>query len=342
MFYPRQHRLFCLSITAVVGTGVIVVTPVAARLPAVSVADVLLTAGDEEQITLDLVRHANVTGPQHTVGSYLPGYPLSETGQEQAQTLADQLAPQGPYAGIYAGENIRMPETVQPLADQLGMDVQILPGLNEIPGGIYNYDPIASPGGILYLGTLAAWILGLESVPMPGSSDINGVAFEESFSNAVQTIYDNTVSGDGPTIDVAASGAAAISAWALMNVDNPDLSTLIPLVLGQVSAGKDFLPETGTVVLRGDPDDGWTLVSFNGQPFPQDPGLLTELFVDVRDLITAPQRAAYDIFEAVLGGDPATIEDAFQTGLQNVGAAVVQFPESVINDLIEAVSNLGT
>jgi hypothetical protein len=109
-----------------------------------------------------------------------------------------------------------------------------------------------------------------------------------------------------------------------------------------VSAGKDFLPEAGSVVVRGDPDDGWTLVSFDGQPFPQDPGLLTELFVDVRDLITAPQRAAYDIFEAVLGGDPTTIEDAFQTGLQNVGAAVVQFPESVINDLTGALSGVGT
>jgi hypothetical protein len=43
-----------------------------------------------------------------------------------------------------------------------------------------------------------------------------------------------------------------------------------------------------------------------------------------------------------LVGDPATIEDAFQTGLQNVGAAIVQFPESVFNDIVGAVQDVGT
>jgi hypothetical protein len=130
-----------------------------------------------------------------------------------------------------------------------------------------------------------------------------------------------------------------------MNVKNPDFSTLIPLFLEALhSSGnpENILPPTGIVELKGDPEDGWTLVSFNGQPFPQDPGLATELFVDFRDLITAPQMAAYHIFEALLGGDPDTIEDALQTGLQNVGEALVQFPESVFNDIAGAVQDLGT
>jgi flagellar motor switch protein FliM len=94
----------------------------------------------------------------------------------------------------------------------------------------------------------------------------------------------------------------------------------------------------GQVVLKGEPGD-WTLVSFNGQPIPEDPGLLTDLIVDVRSLITAPQIATYNILEALLGGDPTTIENAIQTGLSEVGSAIVQFPQSVINDIIDALGD---
>jgi broad specificity phosphatase PhoE len=324
-----------ITSVALVGASVICMAPGRASVPAVDVPDVRLIA-DEEPITLDLVRHGETVGSNSIVASDLPGPPLDETGQQQAQALATLLAPQGPYAGIYAGENIRMPETVQPLADQLGMDVQQLPGLDEISPGVYNHVPPESPAGILYFATLASWVLGLDSVQMPGSDDFNGVAFDENFSNAVQTIYDNTVSEGGPTIDVAASGGAAITIWTLMNVNNPDLPTLVNLFLDQLSSGKGVepLPEGGIVVVRGDPEDGWTLVSFNGHPFPQDPGLLTELFVDVRNVITAPQIAEYHIFEALLGGDPTTIGNAIQAGVENVGKALLQFPGSVINDIV--------
>jgi hypothetical protein len=98
-------------------------------------------------------------------------------------------------------------------------------------------------------------------------------------------------------------------------------------------------PEDGIVVVRGDPEDGWTLVSFNGYPFPQDPGLLTELFVDVRNLIMAPQIAENHIVEALLGGDPTTIGNALQAGVENVGKALLQFPESVINDIVGALQD---
>jgi hypothetical protein len=196
----------CVTLcVTLVGASVIAVTPVTASLPGVQ-----LTAG-EEQITLDLVRHGETVGSNSIVASDLPGPPLDEIGQEQAQAVATLLAPEGPYAGIYAGDNIRMPETVQPLADQLGMDVQQLSGLDEISPGVYNHVPFTSPAGTLYFATLAAWVLGLDSVQLPGSDDFNGVAFDENFSNAVQTIYDNTVSEGGPTTDVAASGAAAAS-----------------------------------------------------------------------------------------------------------------------------------
>jgi broad specificity phosphatase PhoE len=335
-----KNRWHAIAGVALVGASVIAVTRVTAPLPDVYAPDIALTAGDE-QITLDLVRSAEDARSEPVINPVIPGPPLTETGQQQAQALADMLAQQGDYAGIYAGQQIRMAETAAPLADQLDMSTQILPGLNGLDAGIYDGLPIVSPGGILFALTSAAWILGLEFVPVPGSSDLNGVAFEDRFNDAVHTIYDNTVSGDGPSSDVAVSADQAILTWTLMNVNNPDFATLIPLLVAAVHNGgnpENILPPTGIVELQGDPEDGWTLVSFNGQPFPQDPGLATELFVDVRDVITAPQTAAWHIYEALLGGDPDTITDAFQTGLHNVGEAIVQFPESVVNDIADAWS----
>lgn len=335
---PHQHRLLRSGITAgvaLVGGGVI--APITAPLPDVSAADVQLTAG-EEQITLDLVRSAENARSEPVINPVIPGPHLSDHGEQQAQELADALAQEGPYAGIYAGQQIRMAETADPLADQLGMDVQILSGLNAVDAGIYEGLPVVSPGGILFALTSAAWIFGLEFVPVPGSSDLNGVVFDERFSDAIQTIYDNTVSGGGPNADVAVSADQAITTWMMMNVNNPDFSTLLPLLFKAVQSGnpENILPHTGVVELKGSPEDGWTLVSFNGIPFPQDPGLATELFVDFRDLIVAPQTAAWNIYEAVLTGDPETIGDALQTGLQNVGEAIGQFPQAVITDIIDA------
>ncbi|GFG73695.1 hypothetical protein MBOT_10600 [Mycobacterium botniense] len=94
------------------------------------------------------------------------------------------------------------------------------------------------------------------------------------------------------------------------------------------------------VELEGNPTEGWTLVSFDGQPIPQDPGLLTQLIVDFRDVITPPQMAIYNLVEAALTGNATTIQDALAAGVYSVGAAIAQFPQSVIGDIGYVVQNL--
>jgi hypothetical protein len=130
------------------------------------------------------------------------------------------------------------------------------------------------------------------------------------------------------------------------NVQNPDLSFFLPRLIHALTIPDGlstfFLPPGGVVEFKGNPTDGWTLVSWDGQDISQDPGLLTDLFVDVRDLVIPQQTAMWNIFEAALTGDPATIENALQVGIQNIGAAIVQFPQSVLNDIVDAVQNLGT
>jgi hypothetical protein len=187
--------------------------------------------------------------------------------------------------------------------------------------------------GILYLLAPIAWTLGAEFVPIPGSTDANGIAFDERFSDAVQMIYGSTAAADGNTpTDVAFSSEGAIATWTMMNVNNPDFSAVLTTLLdtGQL------LPNTGQVVVEGDPGD-WTLVSYDGIAVPQDPGLPTELFVDARNLIEAPQFATYDIYEALLTGNATTVTSAIDAGLTHVMAATEQFPVAVIGDIVNAL-----
>ncbi len=344
MFFPCQHCLLRISAgAALAGGSVVAGNPATVPLPDISLSGIQLAAG-AEQITLDLVRSGQDARPEPVITATVPGPPLTDTGHQQAHHVADLLAQDGPYAGIYAGQQIRMSQTAAPLADLLGLHTQVLPGLNGIDAGIYQGLPIASPGGILFALSSAAWIFGLEFVPIPASKDANGVAFTDRFNDAIQTIYDNTVSASGPSTNVAFSADQAITTWVMMNVNNPDFSILLPLLLKAVQSGnpENILPPTGDIVVRGDPEDGWTLVSWDGTPFPQNPGLPTELFVDFRDLIVAPQTALWHIWQAIISGDPATILPAIQTGLDDVGATITQFPGSVIQDILGAVQSLGT
>ncbi len=161
----------------------------------------------------------------------------------------------------------------------------------------------------------------------------NGAAFEDNFTGAVQTIYNaGGTTTDGDLHDVAFSHDAAITAWTLMNVKNPDFS----IVLQGLIKDQELLPNTGQVVIQGNPTDGWTLVSWNGTAVPQTPDLLTGLFVDYRNLITAPQLALWNIYEAIQGGDQADITSALQTGFDQVSAALQQFPQAVIDTLTDS------
>jgi Histidine phosphatase superfamily (branch 1) len=291
---------------------------------------------DDGSIVLDFVRHGE-SGDMTVVNTLVPGPDLTDTGEQQADDLVKALSGNG-IDDIYASAMIRSQETAMPLAEALNLPIQVLPGLNEIDAGIFEGIPVnvgdLPLGGALYLLAPLAWTLGLDFVPQLGSTvDPNGIAFDESFSGAVQSIYDGSVGSDtGNITDAVFSHEGAIAIWTLMNVNNPDFS----LVLQEFLNTGELLPYTGQVVVDGSPGD-WTLVSWDGTPVPQDPGLPTELFIDSRDLITAPQFAGYDIYDALLTGNSATIDTAVQTGLTQVDTALTQFPVEVFDDIVSAL-----
>lgn len=143
-------------------------------------------------------------------------------------------------------------------------------------------------------------MLGARFVPVLGGE--NGNRFEARVNDAVATIY-----ASGETNPIAPHGAT-ITAWTLMNVDNPDLLVAVTHPLGN----------TAVVVVTGDPQDGWTLQSWDGVAIDPNPGLLTHLFVDTRALVVTPQTSLYDIGQALRTGDPTVIAAAIRTGVVNV------------------------
>jgi hypothetical protein len=297
-----------------------------------------LARADDESIVLDLVRHgetlSNLNG---IIDTAPPGAHLDPTGISDANTLAGSIISEfgkNNIAGVFASQEVRAVETAAPLVASLPPTTFYLPelsGLNEIPAGLFEGQPTTSLDGILYLLGPLSWALGLPLVPDLGDPSVNGVTFDEGFSNVVDAIYNGTANATGTPTDVAFSSEGAIAVWTLMNVDNPDFSIL----LNELVNNHGFLSNGGQVIIEGSPGD-WTLVSYDGVAVPQDPGLGTELFVDFRNLIEAPQFAGYDIYEALLTGNSTAIDTALQTGVTQIDSALSQFPVEVFDQLVAA------
>jgi broad specificity phosphatase PhoE len=287
---------------------------------------------DDGSIVLDFIRHGE-SGDMTAINTMVPGPDLTETGEGQASDLAAALQHSG-IDEIWASTMVRSQETAGPLADALSLTIHpALGGLNEIDAGIFEGAPVnvgdLPLGGALYLLAPALWTLGFTSVPEFGSTDANGIVFDARVDAAVQEIYNGSAAGG---VDAVFSHEGTIAIWTLMNVDNPDYG----LVLNELFTTGELLPYTGQVVVDGSPGD-WTLVSWDGTPVPQDPGLLTDLFVDFRNLIEAPQLAGYDISEAFVSGNAAALESAIQVGFSQVDTALAQFPVAVFDDIVTAL-----
>lgn len=203
------------------------------------------TAGGYRSITLTFVRHAQSAGnASGLVDTSTPGPALTDLGRTQAVASAQRLAPNR-YDGIFASTMIRTQQTAQPMADTLGEPVTVLPGLHEVEAGIYEGQPEASAAQ--YFAAPEQWLRGDRNARIPGS--IDGSEFDARFDGAVQQIYDS--GDDNP---VAYSHGAAIMLWVQMNVRNPNPQLLM----------QHPLDNTGYVVIKGNPTDGWTLTDWDG------------------------------------------------------------------------------
>lgn len=203
-------------------------------------------ASADPDVTITFVRHAESAGnASGIIDTTVPGPSITPEGERQAKEVAVELA-RRPHDGIYASSMIRTQQTAQPLADQLGLPIVVLDGLREIEAGDLEGTPErdALAG---YYQPLRQWLDGDRTARIPGS--IDGNEFDARFDQAVDAVY-----GSGQQQPVVYSHGAAIAMWTMLNVADP------PLDLAESKP----LPNTGRVVVRGNPHDGWHLIEWDG------------------------------------------------------------------------------
>ena len=191
---------------------------------------------------LIMVRHGRTDS---NVGLLLdtgePGADLDANGLEQAAALVELLSEHAIDA-VYASNLVRTQQTALPLARARGLDVEVLPGLREIPAGEDEMGTDASR----YIGALVAWGEGHLQERVPGGE--NALEFFARYDDAIDTI-----AASGAEVAMVVSHGAALRVWATARVD------------GFAEAlGPAHLDNTGVIVVDGSPAEGWTLVHLSG------------------------------------------------------------------------------
>jgi len=197
--------------------------------------------------------HANVSGELDTAH---PGLDLTDLGRAQAVAAAKALADERLDA-IYVSSRVRTHQTAAPTAQERGLDPVQLDGLEEVSAGDFemrnDHDAVAG-----YIGAVAAWLEGDLDHRMPGGE--TGEEFLARYDAAVRTIAEA-----GHEAVLVVSHGAALRTWAS--------SRMAPSP--QAPPAHQPLHNTALIVLDGDPDTGWELVSWQGHPvggdFLEDP-----------------------------------------------------------------------
>jgi probable phosphoglycerate mutase len=81
-----------------------------------------------------LIRHGENSFVGKRLAGRLPGVHLNENGRKQAEAIAEALK-EGPITAIYSSPMERACETAEPLAQALGLPIQIQEGLTEVDFG---------------------------------------------------------------------------------------------------------------------------------------------------------------------------------------------------------------
>jgi broad specificity phosphatase PhoE len=204
-------------------------------------------------VKLYLIRHAQSTANVHKIlDTALPGPPLTELGNQQAQTLAERMAGR-PIVAVYASYALRAQQTAAPLAAALAMDVTLVEGVHEVSVGELegrrDQDAIET-----YLATVHPWTRGDLSVSMPGGESGHEVHARLTTAVAELRAKHEPADPDGAIALVSHGGAIRLAAeWLADNV-RAEL------------ADEGLIPNTGIVELESSPGSGWRCLSWVGLP----------------------------------------------------------------------------
>lgn len=284
----------------------------------------VLPAWAADMMTVTFIRHGESEGnASGLIDTSTPGPSLTAVGQQEAKAIANKLSYNN-YDAIYASTMVRTQQTAGPMSKALGLPITVLPGLQEIEAGDYEGTPEASAAqgyGLIPL----LWSVGLPqygmpqdmSKVMPGTT-LDGYTFDARMDGALQTMYDN-----GDRNAVVFSHGGAIMFWTLMNVTN--ISTAEKLKLMQTNP----LGNTGTVVIEGNNEDGWTLVDWNGQQFSAEPTLGATMELQNRTLTRQLAAAVQQVRDAFATGNVAKVLSAIGSSVSTAVFSVQKYFRAV-------------
>jgi broad specificity phosphatase PhoE len=92
--------------------------------------------------TFLLIRHATTDMVGHTLSGRLPGVHLNEAGRLQAEQLTERLARHG-IQRLFSSPLERARETAEPLANKLGLKIQVSEALTDLDFGDWTNRAIA-------------------------------------------------------------------------------------------------------------------------------------------------------------------------------------------------------
>jgi probable phosphoglycerate mutase len=227
--------------------------------------------------TVLVVRHGESEGNlAHRLSSAAPGSALTARGHEQARALAAELRARR-VARVYASPLRRAQETGQDLADVLDVDLETLPGVEEVGIGSRELDTSDAGWDELYR-TRAAWLDGDLSASVGGGETATDVL--RRVEEALDSVADRH---RGETVVV-------VSHAVTMEVALPRLTGA-----GHALGGR-HVPNLGVVELEQDAD-GWRLVRW-----PDPPRYSTDRLVHLLGRAEAAvQRAAGGTWAEVAG-----------------------------------------
>lgn len=202
-------------------------------------------------VKLYLVRHAQSTANVfHKINTALPGPPLTELGEKQAQALSEQLQGE-PVVAVYASRATRAQQTAKPLATARSLEVGVLDGVHEVYVGDLE-DRSDLEAIETFHKVLHPWTLGDLGVSMPRGE--NGYQVRERFFSSIYEVRARHADAgpDAVVVVVSHGGAIRLAAeWLSYNVTSEIADT-------------GLIPNTGIVRLQALPDGGWQCLEWAG------------------------------------------------------------------------------
>jgi broad specificity phosphatase PhoE len=195
------------------------------------------------------VRHAQSTANiRNALDTAAPGAPLSALGRQQAAALPAALHAEvdGQISAVYASPLRRTQETAEPLSRELGLPVQVRPGLQEVLAG--DLEGRADESSILrYLANAQSWAAGDLDQRLPG-----GESGHEVLARMDAVVEEAARSG--ARVVTMVSHGCAIWTWTMSRTRN----------IGRDVDPPNAMSNTALVVVEGDPDHGWDVTSWEG------------------------------------------------------------------------------